>query len=98
MTVETYRQGDVLLIRIDAVPGGLRRRIGQRGRLVLARGKATGRHHTVAEHGAELLEAASPAVVFLKVMSAPALLTHEDHAPVEIPPGSYRVVRQREFA
>jgi hypothetical protein len=34
---------------------------------------------------------------FLRVEAESSLL-HEEHAPVAVPPGNYRVVRQREYA
>jgi hypothetical protein len=31
------------------------------------------------------------------LLAAGALLTHEEHAPIPLPAGAYRVVRQREY-
>ena len=89
-----YRQGDVLLVPVDEVPAGKSvEREG--GKLILARGEATGHHHAVLDRNAELMESAE--AVYLKIMEAPAHLTHQEHATIEVPPGTYRVVRQREY-
>jgi hypothetical protein len=96
-----YRQGDVLLIPIsgELVPTGARPvPRDARGRLVLARGEATGHVHAVAAYDAELL--ADPDDVdrrFLRIVST-GLLTHEEHRAIPLPPGLYRVARQREYS
>jgi hypothetical protein len=68
-----------------------------RGRLVLALGEATGHAHAVSARDAELL--ADPVEVdrrFLRIATE-AMLTHEEHAAIPLPPGLYRVVQQREY-
>jgi len=93
-----YRQGDVLLVECDEVPLDAKRIKRESGKLILARGEQTGHHHAVLEREAELVESASAQAVFLKIMgSAPAALTHQEHATIAVPPGTYRVVRQREY-
>ena len=89
-----YRQGDVLLVPVDEVPAG--KSVKREGsKLILARGEATGHHHAVMERNAELIESAE--AVYLKIMEAPAHLTHQEHATITVAPGTYRVVRQREY-
>jgi hypothetical protein len=88
-----FRQGDVLLVRVDDMPSG-RPVEAERGRLVLARGEATGHHHSVAVEDAELVDAAEG--VFLRVMASTPVV-HQEHAPITLDPGTYRVVRQREY-
>jgi hypothetical protein len=96
-----YRQGDVLLVPVDADQPreGLQPLPRDaRGRLVLAHGEATGHAHAVSAPDAELLD--DPAAVdqmFLRIVTR-ALLSHEEHDPIQLPPGLYRVVRQREYA
>jgi hypothetical protein len=93
-----FRQGDVLLVECGDVPADAKPLKRQRGKLILARGEVTGHHHAVLERDAELVESESAKAVFLKIMgSGPALLTHQEHAPIEVPPGTYRVVQQREY-
>jgi hypothetical protein len=95
-----FRQGDVLLVPIpdsqlpeDEVP--LAR--DTRGRLVLALGEATGHAHAVGAPDADLLAAAADLDRrFLRIVTE-AVLTHEEHDPIPLPPGLYQVVRQREY-
>ena len=93
-----YRQGDVLLVECEDVPADAKRMKRVGGKLILAEGEVTGHHHAVLEREAELVESASARAVFLKIMgSRTAALTHQEHATIEVPPGTYRVVRQREY-
>jgi hypothetical protein len=87
-----YRHGDVLLADIPEVPEGARPHPG----LVLAYGEATGHSHRVEpEEAAELYELDN--VLYLRVRGGPATLVHEEHAPIALRAGSYRVWRQREY-
>ena len=67
----------------------------RRGRLILAEGEATGHAHAIAERDAREFRVGDER--FLLVRSA-AQLIHEEHAAIDLPPGSYRVVIQREYA
>lgn len=91
-----YRQGDVLLIRVDAPPAGARKRDRRGERIVLALGEATGHAHAVEDLHVEAYE--RDGQLYLRIPNEPALLRHEEHAPIELPPGSYEVRRQREYA
>ena len=96
------RQGDVFVqkVRMRARKG---RAVGERGHVILARGELTGHAHEViaaAQGGDERLAAqifeGSDGVRYLFVERA-CVLTHEEHAPVAVPPGCYRVTIQREY-
>jgi hypothetical protein len=90
-----FRQGDVLLVRVPEVPTGKAVQ-PENGRLILARGEATGHHHSVAvlDENAELIEAAEG--VFLRIMAA-STLEHQEHAAIALAPGTYKVTRQVEY-
>jgi hypothetical protein len=91
-----YRQGDVLLVRTrDRELQGARTLPRDHGRIVLALGEATGHAHAIAEADAELLEVAD-GERYLRV-DGPAALTHEEHGAIDLEPGIYRVIRQREY-
>jgi hypothetical protein len=94
------RQGDVLLVPVEAVPFVGRGAVEEGPRLVLARGEATGHAHVVLGR-AKLLRPRRPratrARTFLLV-EEPATLVHEEHDPVPVAPGAYEVRRQREYA
>ena len=64
------------------------------GRLVLAEGEATGHAHAIAEPDAREFRVGDER--FVLVRSA-AQLIHEEHATIDLPPGAYRVVIQREY-
>jgi hypothetical protein len=93
-----FRQGDVLIVAVREVPEDLlpvpRDR---RGRMVLARGEATGHAHVVGGPGLALLaERDAPESMWMDV-PAHGRVTHEEHGPISLPAGRYRVVRQREY-
>jgi hypothetical protein len=95
-----YRQGDVLLIKRPATDALVFRDVAraspENGRVILAHGEATGHTHSV-DGAAATLHELTPEKRYLEVW-APTELTHEEHAPIALEPGLYRVVRQREFA
>lgn len=105
-----YRQGDVLIRRIDAVPAGAKPTPRDNGRVILAHGEVTGHAHQIADPdgvGAELLTMPRTAplthqqvetnATFLR-LTKKAQLVHEEHATIDLPPGAYEVVHQREYA
>ena len=91
--MECWRQGDVLLIRVDKIPEGLTKAKD----LVLAHGEVTGHAHRilsrkgVARWVAERLQ-------YLEITRPKALLKHEEHATVELPAGKYEVLIQVEYS
>ena len=98
-----YRQGDILLVRVPAPSfreEGHRLRIDARalvdGRLILAYGEATGHAHAIEAPTAELLVDASGRRRFLRTTER-SRLVHEEHDPIDLDPGWYEVVRQRQY-
>ena len=92
-----YRQGDVLLIRLRPRRwGALTRAERVGGRIVLAEGEATGHAHVIDSPLAYLYQDRLENR-YLK-LDGPAQLRHEEHAPVALERGVYRIVRQREYA
>ncbi len=91
-TPALYRHGDVLVTAIGAIPIDAIKR----PHLVLAEGEVTGHAHRVAESGsAELFQRGSE--MFLRVLAQTARIIHEEHGPITLPAGDYRVWRQREY-
>lgn len=84
-------QGDVLLLPIVAMPDGAWEQLDGT-RHVLALGEVTGHAHVL--DGATLLRGAAGE----RVVQAHegAALRHEDHGPVAVAPGAYRVLQQSE--
>jgi len=92
-----YRQGDVLLVRFRPRRWGALAHVERAGgRIVLAEGEATGHAHVIDSPLAELYQDRLENR-YLK-LDGPAELRHEEHAPVALEPGVYRVLRQREYA
>jgi hypothetical protein len=88
------RQGDVLLVPIDAIPDHARYEELTLGRLVLAHGEVTGHAHAISDAGAAIRAMAGER--YLQV-ERPVSLRHEEHAAITVPTGFYRIVIQREF-
>jgi len=104
-----YRQGDVLIVPLaDAVdrtpPAAVAAAIADlqpasrdhRGRMVLALGESTGHAHAVVGRG-ELYPSASAFEPMYLHLPEGGRVVHEEHAAFPLPPGWYRVVRQREY-
>jgi hypothetical protein len=88
------RQGDVLLVPVDRIPAGVKLVPRDAGRVVLAYGEVTGHAHAIRSNAATLL--ADGEERFLRV-TAPVVLDHEEHAAIDVRPGTYRVVIQCEY-
>ncbi|MEU3011980.1 hypothetical protein [Nocardia asteroides] len=97
-----YRQGDVLIVPLAeaAVPDSAAAAHGERrdgrGRLVLALGEVTGHAHVVAAPGRLIREAGAFGPMLLHLPEG-GRVVHEEHAPIVLPKGWFRVVRQREY-
>jgi hypothetical protein len=85
------RQGDVLIIPSEITATG-----SKLPHLILAEGEVTGHRHRISNGEAELFE--RNGVLYLKVLSSTAILTHEEHAQVTIPQGNWEIRIQREYA
>lgn len=90
------RQGDVMLVPEPEVPDGAKGVPLEQGRVILAHGEATGHHHSFAgDGGVHLLEA--PDGERYLAVDRPAGLEHQEHDTIPVEPGTYRVIRQREY-
>lgn len=88
-----FRQGDVLLVPAKSIPSEVK----PQDHLTLAYGEATGHHHRFAPGSAVTLFRPDdmPRGGWLEVREM-ALLEHEEHTALTIPPGLYRVAIQVE--
>jgi hypothetical protein len=95
-----YRQGDVLVVPVppQALPTDLMPAPrDRRNRMVLALGEATGHAHVVTGEGVALLcPQDDPGQLYLTIEGY-GRLVHDEHGPIALGPGNYRVVRQREY-
>src|SRR5689334_7499131 len=88
MSQNMYRQGDLLFVEIERLPDNLK----ERPNMVIAEGEVTGHSHRLSE--GRILE--NKVDVFLQVARAARIL-HQEHHTITLPPGRYRVIRQREY-
>jgi hypothetical protein len=94
-----YRQGDVLVIPVKALPKGLVAVERENGRAVLAHGEATGHAHAIKDDRAALFSDPKLAAIFMYVSGDSSVaLEHDEHSTVLVPPGNYLVIRQREYS
>src|SRR5579862_2055581 len=84
-----HRQGDILLTAIDSLPEGLTLQPDN----VIVRGEATGHAHQLQE-GRVWGDAQGN--LFLEVL-IPTQVVHQEHQPIALQAGCYRVTRQREY-
>ena len=104
-----YQQGDVLLTKIEQVEEKdtikyLQLKKDIMNKVVVRYGEATGHHHRF-----ELKDLASGTEVagygrqngdrvnVVKIDGNAATMIHEEHNPISIPPGMYKVTQVREF-
>jgi len=68
------------------------------GRYILASGEVTGHHHALEASPTTALYAGPDSDMHLLIKEGEALLRHEEHGTITLPPGSYVVRRQREWS
>lgn len=88
-----YRHGDLLVENVDEIPADAR----PLSHLVLAEGELTGHSHRIAEKDAAQLFQSFTGL-YLRITGEMATLIHQEHGPIELPRGQYRVWRQREYS
>src|SRR5687768_9354181 len=88
-----YRQGDVILVPIDALPTTKL----MPHRPVLAEGEITGHAHRLTRPDTAQVYADGPRL-FLKVSGDTATIEHEEHKAITVPKGLYEIRIQREYS
>ena len=87
-----FRQGDVLVVLVDAKPATAKKQ----QECVLALGEVTGHAHQIKEDA--FLYVDSDGTKYVEVYGPEATLTHEEHGPIVLlGPAIYRVTQQREY-
>lgn len=102
---EMYAQGDLLIERVDDVePSGTMISPDATGALVLAEGELTGHRHAIFERVTmfrdDALAREVPGGLYIghvRVEGSSATVLHQEHAPIALGEGTYRVRRQREL-
>jgi len=105
MMTEIFAQGDLLIERVpDVAPSGTIEQNAEGAAMVLAEGEESGHRHAIRERVTmfrdDRLARDIPAGLYVghvQVSSPTARVTHDEHAPITLPKGTYRVRRQREL-
>jgi hypothetical protein len=87
-----WRQGDVYISDISSIPNDAK----QLPHTVLADGEVTGHRHRIKDFASAILFEAR-GQLFVDVVSERADVVHEEHGPIQLKRGKYRIWRQREF-
>lgn len=89
------RQGDVLIERVAKPRRSLKAVKPANGRHMLAYGEATGHHHSLPA-SAGTLSLDEGGVMYLTIDELTAV-EHQEHNPIPLEPGTYKVTVQREY-
>lgn len=89
-----YRQGDVLVTPTNKNPVGKKHK-KENDRVILARGEATGHHHSFSGGGVELLDA--PTGETILVVKKKNKLEHQEHGAIVHEPCVKEVLSQRQY-
>lgn len=93
-----YRQGDVLIVPVGKLQRGLEPVERENGAVVLAHGEVTGHAHKITDERAALFRDPKLMAVFMLVSGDdPVALEHDEHDAIQIAPGKYQIIRQREY-
>lgn len=90
------RQGDVFVQRTDltAIPNGAEKVKPDNKRVILAYGEVTGHAHAIPASLATMYRWQGDTLVEVNRETA---MTHEEHSPIPLEPGIYKVTRQMEY-
>lgn len=90
-----WQQGDVVMQKIDSIPEGERSQDELTKAKTLALGEATGHSHTFddVDNSVEVFKIMN--VIYMR-LAKETKLKHQEHNPISIPPGNYKVGIVRE--
>ncbi len=87
--MKVYRQGDLAFHEVSSLPPTACPQAG----IVLAYGEVTGHAHRLKGRGRVWRQDTR---LYLE-LERPSQVVHDEHEPLALPAGAYRVVRQREY-
>lgn len=101
MPLPQIRQGDVALIPRAPLTAAQRAQMTvvprDNGRVILAYGEVTGHAHALVEDHVTMYRGDDGQRVLTIDPVSEAILRHEEHTHLTVPPGDYTVVQQREY-
>lgn len=86
------QQGDVLIVAVDAIPESAKKK---NGAITLAEGESTGHAHRIEDVAGCTAYEDDNGTLWLNVENE-TTVTHEEHKPVTLPPGTYKISIVRE--
>lgn len=93
-------QGDLLIIKVDKIPSGLRASKEENGKHILAHSE-TGHHHAIDSRSAQLLiDETNEFIGYLEVKEDSEVVherSFDTHETLKVPAGKYEIRRQREY-
>lgn len=96
MKRQFFHQGDVPCFPHTGKITG--KKVKHNGSLTLAYGEATGHHHTISVPNIEDMDAVrTPDGGWLLTLRAAGTIRHQEHHPITLPAGKYRIGREREY-
>lgn len=87
-----WRQGDIFVTTVQNIPADAT----LHPNCVLAEGEMTGHSHRIDTPGVARLYT-HPTSFYLEITAERATVVHQEHGPITLPRGLYRVWRQREY-
>jgi hypothetical protein len=87
-----WRQGDVYIESVRCIPPGAMRQTST----ILVEGELTGHSHRIRDFRTAVVFADRDQL-YVDVVADVAQIVHEEHGPIELTRGTYRVWRQREY-
>ena len=91
--MKQFRHGDVIIQQVHVLPD----KPEPLPHLILAHGELTGHAHRIfPTAGGKLFRGEQG--LFLEISADGLQVVHEEHASISLPPGVYRVWRQREYS
>ena len=93
-----WRQGDVFITRVEAIPERAQRSPLPHG--ILVHGELTGHSHRLESPKSAMLFSGTHGIgeLYLDVPAGGTRIVHEEHGAIELPEGLYRAWRQREYS
>jgi len=87
-----YRHGDLLIRQVDSLP-----KVKSLKTNILAEGEFTGHKHALLTMEREPIDILSDGNMAYISIKDKAMITHQEHRTIEIEPGDYVIVHEREF-
>jgi hypothetical protein len=92
-----FQHGDVLLQEVASIPAGVVQ-LPHRNPVIVAYGETTGHRHIIQSASTRVWVLTRNGIdeMFVEIQ-APVTITHDEHKPLPIPQGIYRVGRVKEY-